>query len=127
MRAYEGTVLITSISDVVTDRPQRYLKQLVGHFSSKLRTESADDFASASVFFDAGEVALIAGDASLGLTARSADSDGIERLESVVGSHLVRFGSKDELVVSWIRSDGTAGTSWVGGSEYSHERGDSAR
>lgn len=119
--------MITSISDVVTDRPQRYLKQLVDHFGSKLRTESADDFASASVFFDAGEVALIAGDVSLGLTARSADADGIERLESVVGSHLVRFGNKDELVVRWIRSDGTAGTSWTNDSEYSHERGDSAR
>ncbi len=119
--------MITSICDVATDRPQRYLKQLVGHFGSKLRTESADNFASASVFFDAGEVAMIAGDVSLGLTARAADAEGIERLESVVGSHLVRFGSKNELVVRWIRSDGAAGTSWNNDGEDSDERGDSAR
>ena len=36
--------------------------------------------------------------------------DSIARLEDVVGRHLVRFGAKDELVVTWARDDGHAGT-----------------
>ena len=35
---------------------------------------------------------------------------GLDRLEDVVGRHLVRFGTKDELVVQWQRSDGTSGS-----------------
>jgi hypothetical protein len=31
-------------------------------------------------------------------------------MEDVVGRHLVRFGTRDELVVRWIRSDGTDGS-----------------
>jgi len=31
-------------------------------------------------------------------------------LEDAVGRHLVRFGVRDELVVSWVREDGTPGT-----------------
>ena len=36
--------------------------------------------------------------------------DDADRLEDVVGRHLVRFGSRDELVVRWTRADGTPGT-----------------
>ena len=35
---------------------------------------------------------------------------GLDRLEDVVGRHLVRFGTKDELVVQWQRSDGSPGS-----------------
>ena len=34
----------------------------------------------------------------------------LERWEGVVGTHLVRFGTREELVVAWRRGDGTAGT-----------------
>ncbi|WP_374935444.1 DUF2218 domain-containing protein [Streptomyces resistomycificus] len=35
---------------------------------------------------------------------------GLDRLEDVVGRHLVRFGAKDELVVEWRRDTGEPGT-----------------
>ena len=34
----------------------------------------------------------------------------LERLEQVTGIHLARFGAKEGLVVSWIRQDGSPGT-----------------
>jgi uncharacterized protein len=34
----------------------------------------------------------------------------IPKFESVIGDHLVRFGVRDELVVSWTRSDGSPGS-----------------
>ena len=40
----------------------------------------------------------------------SEDADARDRLEGVVGRHLVRFGVKDELVCQWVRTDGTPGT-----------------
>ena len=43
------------------------------------------------------------------LTLHSND-DHLERLEDVIGRHLVRFGSKDELTVSWVRDDGQPGS-----------------
>ena len=38
------------------------------------------------------------------------DAESRDRLEGVVGRHLVRFGAKDELVCSWVRTDGTQGS-----------------
>jgi uncharacterized protein len=42
--------------------------------------------------------------------ALAAGADDVARLEDVVGRHLVRFGTRDELVVRWTRSDGTPGS-----------------
>ena len=33
-------------------------------------------------------------------------ADAVERIERVVGTHLVRFGARDGLVVQWQRGDG---------------------
>ncbi len=37
------------------------------------------------------------------------DAENLDRLEGVLGRHLVKFGAKDELVCAWTRSDGTPG------------------
>jgi hypothetical protein len=44
---------------------------------------------------------LRAGDGELYLTVTAADEAGRERVRNVVGSHLERFGRRDELSVSW--------------------------
>ncbi len=46
-----------------------------------------------------------------------ADAAELPVLEDVVGRHLVRFGSRDELQVRWVRSTGEPGTaqSYSGG------------
>jgi hypothetical protein len=59
---------------------------------------------------------LRAEDGALLLTVEGAPED-LDRLESVVGKHLVRFGAKDELVVEWMRDTGEPGTVWCNESD----------
>lgn len=100
---------ITSTASVATDRPARYGKQLVSHLTRRVTGEWDDDAGSGFIEFTGGRVTLTSADGALGL-ALAAGEDDVARLEDVVGRHLVRFGTRDELVVRWTRSDGTPGS-----------------
>jgi uncharacterized protein len=97
----------TSTAAVVTDRPARYGKQLVSHLTRRASGEWSDDAGTGTITFEGGAATLTAGEGVLTLVV---DGDDLDRLEDVVGRHLVRFGTKDELVVRWQRGDGTEGT-----------------
>lgn len=97
----------TSTAAVVTDRPARYGKQLVAHLTRRATGEWSDETGTGTINFEAGTATLTAGD---GVLTMVVDGDDLDRLEDVVGRHLVRFGTRDELVVSWQRGDGTEGT-----------------
>ena len=103
-----------STARVSTDRPSRYGKQLAAHMGRKI-TSSWDEAAQAgSLTFDregttTGVVGLSCHEGVLQLDL-AADDEHLERLEQVTGIHLARFGAKEGLVVSWIRQDGTPGT-----------------
>lgn len=99
----------TSTARVSTDRPGRYAKQLVSHMSRKALGTYDDVSASGTITFADAELTLTAADSAL-LLRLNADSDHLPRMEDVVGRHLVRFGTRDELVVRWVRGDGTAGS-----------------
>lgn len=99
----------TSTAAVATTRPERYARQLVAHMARKVPATWDEATGTGSVSFPSGELALSrAGDALL-LELR-ADPAQLDRWEDVVGRHLVRFGTRDELVVSWRRADGSPGT-----------------
>ncbi|MFI6079354.1 DUF2218 domain-containing protein, partial [Actinoplanes sp. NPDC051343] len=57
-----------------------------------------------------GHLDLATTDNALILRLMVPADDDVARLEDVIGRHLVRFGTRDELVVTWQRSDGTPGT-----------------
>lgn len=104
----------TSTARIATDRPARYGKQLASHMSRKITTTWDDASGSGSLTFNrdgqtTGAAELTSEPGFLILTLHSND-DHLERLEDVIGRHLVRFGSKDELTVSWVRDDGQPGT-----------------
>lgn len=100
---------IVSTADVATDRPGRYGKQLVSHLSRRSAGTWDDDAGAGSITFTQARATLssAADHLHIELTAQPEDLD---LMEGVVGRHLVRFGTRDELVVAWKRSDGTAGT-----------------
>lgn len=105
----------SSTARVASDRPARYGKQLASHFSSKLETHwDAEDSRGRLIFSGelSGEVEMIAGDGVLLLQIET-EQGNIEQLEKVVGSHLVRFGSRDQLEVTWKRPGGVEGTRQV--------------
>lgn len=106
---------ISSTARVHTDRPGRYAKQLAGHFSRKIETRWDSDEGRGHLSFDReelrGEVDMIAGDGVLLLQLESAP-ESLDRLEAVVGKHLVRFATRDELIVEFKRPGGMVGSVW---------------
>lgn len=114
----DSAAAATSSATVPTDRPGRYGKQLASHLGRRVSSSWDDEAGTGEITFPFGHAHLTAGEGELLLfVAGSADAEpdlqgaaGLDRLEDVVGRHLVRFGTKDELVVQWQRSDGTPGT-----------------
>jgi uncharacterized protein len=101
---------LRSTASVPTERPARYGKQLVSHLTRRSGSGAWDeDGGTGWIEFTASRLTLVSADGSLDmeLTTPAEDAD---RMEDVVGRHLVRFGTRDELVVRWIRSDGTDGS-----------------
>jgi hypothetical protein len=94
---------------VSTDRPGRYAKQLVAHLSRRSAGEWSDESGTGWIQFEAARAELTSGDGVLNLLVRTEPAQ-IDRFEDVVGRHLVRFGTRDELIVHWVRSDGSTGT-----------------
>lgn len=92
---------------VPTDRPARYGKQLVAHLGRRAGGEWDEQAERGWIEFAAGRAEVEATADGLRMTV---DGDDLDQLEDVVGRHLVRFGTRDELHVRWVRADGSAGT-----------------
>ena len=91
--------LLSTSAFVVTSRPERYIKQLVSHFGNKVKTELTDQ--GGRLEFDFGVCDLKAAPTGIELIATAEDAAQLDTLKDVVGRHLVRFGTNDELAVSW--------------------------
>jgi hypothetical protein len=92
----------SSRADVATERPERYAKQLVSHLGRKLDFTQNGATATATV---AGTVASITTrEDVLVLEVNGTDPEGVARAENALASHLVRFGDKEELTVTWQRT-----------------------
>ena len=98
-----------STARVPTDRPARYGKQLVSHLSRRSTGTWDDEAGSGWIDFGESRAELTAGEDALDIRL-DATPERLAAMEDVVGRHLVRFGTRDELVVRWTRSDGTSGT-----------------
>ena len=98
-----------STARVATGRAPRYGKQLVSHLSR--RRDGAWDDEAGTGWIDFGESrAELTADADALTIRLDATPERLAAMEDVVGRHLVRFGTRDELVVRWTRADGTTGT-----------------
>ncbi|MDO5502970.1 MAG: DUF2218 domain-containing protein [Actinomycetia bacterium] len=102
---------LTSEAAVATDRAARYGKQLASHLGRKATAQWDEESGRGSIVFgdDRGRAELLAEDEALVMRVYAAPG-AEESLEGVLGRHLVRFGSRDELTVSWTRADGSAGS-----------------
>ena len=104
----DGTPAASSAS-VGTDRAGRFGKQLVAPLGRRSAGEWDEQGGTGWIDFGETRAELSAGPAALDLRL-SAAPDALDRMEDVVGRHLVRFGARDELTVQWVRADGTPGT-----------------
>ena len=97
-----GTTPVASRADVATESPERYAKQLVSHLGRKIEFTVDGQATTASIGGGTGTV--IVGDGILTLLAEGPDEEAVGLVEHVLGSHLERFGARNELVVSWQRA-----------------------
>ncbi len=88
-----------SHAEVATDKPVPYMRQLCKHFGHKVDASFGDD--TGYIQFDFGRCDLHANSGTLTLDVSAADAESHERMERVIGSHLERFGRRDELSVAW--------------------------
>ncbi len=90
---------IKSTAEVATDKPVAYMRQLCKHFGHKVDASFDDD--SGYIQFEFGRCELRTGERALNLEVSAPDAESHERMERVIGSHLERFGRRDELSVTW--------------------------
>jgi hypothetical protein len=87
---------------VATAAPERYAKQLASHLGRRCEIrEEADGIRV--VLADTGDCLLAAREGALDLLATAVGAEELERVTHVVGSHLERFGQRNELQVHWRR------------------------
>jgi hypothetical protein len=87
---------VTSNAVIVTNKAERYAKQLVSHLGHKLDFRTDGSTSTASIGAGTGQV-VFADDGS-------ALTDALATVEHVLGSHLERFAQRDGLTVAWTRS-----------------------
>jgi hypothetical protein len=90
---------IRSRAEVATDKPVPYMRQLCKHFGHKVDAPIGED--SGYIEFEFGRCDLQANAGTLTLELSAADTESHERMERVIGSHLERFGRRDNLSVAW--------------------------
>jgi uncharacterized protein len=90
---------ITARADVVTDTPARYAKQLVAHLGRKV--DFTVDGPTSTAHIGGGTGTVVVGERLLTLIAEGPNESVIARVQHILGSHLERFGARNELVVDW--------------------------
>jgi len=90
---------LTAIATVATPDAARYAKQLLSHLGRK--AEVRQDERGDSLLLAGGECRLEPQADALRLVATAPTVDALETVQRVVGSHLERFGQRNELVVTW--------------------------
>lgn len=95
----EQQAQISSHAEVATDKPVAYMRQLCKHFGHKVDASFGED--SGYIQFEFGRCDLQSNIQTLTLDVSAADAESHERMERVIGSHLERFGRRDNLSVAW--------------------------
>ncbi|MEV0201131.1 DUF2218 domain-containing protein [Nonomuraea sp. NPDC050691] len=89
---------------VPTDRPERYIKQLVSHLGHKATTTLSADGRATITFAGAlsgGECVLAPSGNALEMIATAADAEALAVVQDVVTRHLLRFAAQEDLRTEW--------------------------
>ena len=93
---------LQAVAQVPTERPERWIKQLVSHLGRRLEG-SLDEASGVGTLTGAGMSATLSPvPGGLRLEARAGDREGLDRITGVVGGHLERFAASTEpITVTW--------------------------
>ena len=92
----------TASATVPTATPERYAKQLAAHLGHRCEIREEPD-GIRIVVAETGDCLLASGDGALEMTATAVGTEELDRVMHVVGTHLERFGQRNELQVHWRR------------------------
>ncbi|MVA97367.1 DUF2218 domain-containing protein [Nitratireductor sp. CAU 1489] len=90
---------LTSTAMVTTDKASRYLQQLCKHFGHKRPVNFTPEHGS--IEFDFGACTLSAGEKMLTMTVSAGTPEDLERMRSVIASHLERFAFREPPAIDW--------------------------
>ncbi|EMF51952.1 MULTISPECIES: DUF2218 domain-containing protein [Streptomyces] len=90
----------TSLGRASTDAAPRYAKQLASHFGRKIPTEQTSE-GGHRLTFEQTDVLLQPAEDHLLIRVTAPDASALTSIREVVGSHLERFGQRNELSVTW--------------------------
>ena len=93
---------LTATATVPTATPERYAKQLASHLGRRCEIREEPE-GIRILLADTGNCLLVSRDDALDLSATAQGPEELDRVMHVVGSHLERFGQRNELEVSWHR------------------------
>ncbi|MFI7127915.1 DUF2218 domain-containing protein [Nonomuraea sp. NPDC050153] len=85
---------------VATDRPARYVKQLISHMGHKATAELTGA-GRGTITFRHGTCSLTSTPQELVLIAAAADPGSLTGVQDVVTRHLLRFATQEELHIGW--------------------------
>jgi len=94
---------LTATAVVKTPTPQRYAKQLASHLGR--HSEVLEEETGTPLKLAGGECLLQPHGETLELLASAPSVAELDRVTQVVGSHLERFGQRNELHVEWQRQE----------------------
>lgn len=90
----------TRHGSMATERPERYAKQLAGHWARK--GSAGEEDGQTVIRFDTGQVVVLRTEpGALRIEASVPDDGDPDYFAQVVKDHLERFGTRDELEVIW--------------------------
>ena len=84
-----------------SERPQRYVKQIVSHLGNRLETELIDAEHGRVSVPGGGSCMLTVNGSAIELSATAADAESMARIQDVVARHLLRFTRASGLTVDW--------------------------
>jgi uncharacterized protein len=93
----------TSLGRAGTDAAPRYAKQLASHFGRKIPTEETPE-GGYRLTFQQTDVVLEPEADHLLIRVTAPDATTLTAIQEVVGSHLERFGRRNELTLVWGQS-----------------------
>ncbi|MFI6318549.1 DUF2218 domain-containing protein [Nonomuraea sp. NPDC050556] len=89
-----------STAHVATERPERYVKQLLSHMGRKAAAEHTGS-GRGTLTFRSGTCSLVSLQHELVLIAAAEDLESLYGVQDVITRHLLRFATQEELSVDW--------------------------
>lgn len=92
---------VTVVGHLPTDRAGRYGRKLASHLGRKATAEWDDVAGRGTITFAPGERVVLTATPDALLTTLTCPSARVDELKDVIERHLLRFGAKEGLTMTW--------------------------